>query len=493
VSKTFGSVRALQDVSIDILPGQVHALVGENGAGKSTLGKIIAGVYTPDGGHLEVKGEEVYMSSPRAALDRGIAAIEQEISLVPQLTVQENVFLGTELSRFGVLSRRRSAKRWRDLLDESGFKLSSRALAGTLRLGDQQQAEILRAISRDAELIVMDEPTAALNEEEVSRLHDVIRQLASGGAAVLIVSHFLREVLALADRITVLRDGRHIRTSLASEETEDSLVAAMLGRDLGTVFPAKVNAEADAPVVLQGTGLVGAGVDGVSLEVSAGEILGLAGLDGSGRDELAHILFGDVKPDRGTISISGKDVARPSPRRSLGRGLQLIPASRRDDGLFMQRPIIENASIGSLDKSTSLGFIRRGAERTRAEAVLEQLGVPTRRAGLAVATLSGGNQQKVLFARAMMRDLEVLIAHEPTRGVDIGAKAAIYELIASLAKSGVAVLLISSEPEELIGLSHRVLVMRRGCVAAELTGDEITEERILTAALTTTSNPMESA
>lgn len=484
ISKSFGAVRALDDVSFHIKPGTVHALIGENGAGKSTLGKIIAGVVQPDQGHVALSGQALSMRSPRDALVAGIATIEQEISLAPNLSVQDNVFLGAEPRTGGVVNRRELHRRWDTLREESGFRLGALDRAGSLRLGEQQQAEILRAVSRQADLIVMDEPTAALNEQETHALHETIRSVVARGATVLIVTHFLKEVLALADTITVLRDGRHVRTGPAGGESEASLINAMLGRDLSAVFPAKRPVPPTRPVVLRGQDIVAPGLNGVSVEVRAGEIVALAGLDNSGRDELARALYGDLTLHSGSVTVDGHRTRRPTPKRSLAHGLSMVPASRRDDGLFLGRPITFNAGIGSLSDVTRAGLVRRRAEAKRVAEVLRRLDVPADRGHIAVSTLSGGNQQKVLFARALLRETVALIAHEPTRGVDIGAKAAIYELLCDLADEGLGVLLISSEPQELIGLSHRVLVMRRGRISDELVGADICEERILTAALT---------
>jgi len=484
ISKSFGSVRALDNIGFRIEPGTVHALIGENGAGKSTLGKIIAGVIQPDRGHVALSGRVLSSRSPRDALVAGIATIEQEISLAPNLTVQDNVFLGAEPRTCGIVNRRELHRRWDGARAESGFDLAAFDRVGSLRLGERQQVEILRAVSRQADLIVMDEPTAALSGAEVHALHGTIRSIAARGASVLIVTHFLKEVLALADTITVLRDGKHVRTGPASAESETTLINAMLGRDLSTVFPAKRPAARSRPVVLSGQDVVAPGVSGVSIEVRAGEIVGLAGLDNSGRSELARALYGDLPLRGGAVTVDGHRTRRPAPRDSLAHGLSMIPASRRDDGLFLVRPIAENSSISSLPSVSRGGFVRRRAEAKQVADILSRLDVPADRGRSAVSTLSGGNQQKVLFARALLRRTVVLIAHEPTRGVDIGAKAAIYELLCGLADDGLGVLLISSEPQELIGLSHRVLVMHRGRVSDELFGADINEERILTAALT---------
>jgi ribose transport system ATP-binding protein len=482
ISKRFDGVKALEEVSVRIEPGTIHALIGENGAGKSTLGKIVSGVLWPDRGHLAIGNRPLLLKSPRDALAVGIATIEQEVALAPNLSVQDNVFLGAEPRRAGVVNRRGLRRLWQDAVADSGFHLAGSKLVKDLPLGLRQQAEILRAISRGADLIVMDEPTAALGRDESLALERDIRKLRDTGVSVIIISHFIKEVLALSDFVTVLRDGRVVRTAPAREETEQSLIQAMLGRPLSSVFPRKTPAPTSQPVALEGRDLVASGLHGVSLAVRAGEIVGVAGLDGSGRIEVGRALFGELPLVSGDIRVTGSRVARPSPRESIRRGVSLIPPSRRDDGLFPDRPVLENATISYLADLSRGGVVGRRAERRRVARVLEQLGVPMQRGRDAVGTLSGGSQQKVLFARAMMRDPVALIAIEPTRGIDIGAKASIYSLLGSLAEFGVGILLISAEHEELVGLARRILVMHQGRLSAELTGPEMTEERILSAA-----------
>jgi len=489
ISKRFGGVHALNDINLRIAPGTIHALIGENGAGKSTLGKVISGVLQPDRGRIAICNRPVLLRSPREALAVGIATIEQEVSLAPNLSVQDNVFLGAEPRRAGVINRRGLRRLWEETVADSGFHLTGSELVKGLPLGPRQQVEILRAISRQADLIVMDEPTAALGRDESRALHRDIRKLRDGGVAVLVISHFIKEVLALADSVTVLRDGRIVRTAPAREETERSLIEAMLGRPLSSVFPKKTPAPKSRSVLLEGRELVASGLDGISVEVRAGEIVGVAGLDGSGRIELGRALFGELPLASGYIRVAGSPVAMPTPRKLIRRGVSVIPPSRRDDGLFLHRSILENATISCLAEISRAGVIRRRAETRKVAHMLAQLDVPLRRCRDAVATLSGGNQQKVLFARAMMRDPVALIAIEPTRGIDIGAKASIYSLLASLAESGVGILLISSEQEELTGMAHRILVMHQGRVSAELSGPEMTEERILSAAFSNALQP----
>jgi rhamnose transport system ATP-binding protein len=481
VAKHFGGVQALRGVSLDITRGAVHALVGENGAGKSTLGRIVSGALAPDRGQIVLDGEPVSFRSPREALEHKVAAIAQEPFVVPQLTVAQNVFLGVEPASAGVLRGRKLYAGYDELAARAGFELPGHAPAGRLRTGEQQKVEILRALSRDAQLIVMDEPTAALSASETEHLHDIIRALVASGTTIILISHFLGEVLELSDTVTVLRDGHLIRTAPSADETEGSLVEAMLGRPLTSTFPAKQPAAPDAPVLLRVDGVSAPGVAEASFDVRAGEIVGIAGLVGAGRTELARALFGAAKLTSGTVALADGTVLGRSPSRSLADGLALVPESRKDEGLLFGRSAIENTTLSRLTRLARAGVIRRGLERKTARAMLERCDV--RGAfGAPVQALSGGNQQKVLLARTLLCDPQVLIADEPTRGVDVGAKRAIYDFVAEFAAGGRGVILISSELEEVLGLAHRILVMRLGRIVATLAGDEMTENAILRAA-----------
>ncbi len=463
IAKSFGGVRALEGVSLRIARGSIHALVGENGAGKSTLGKIISGVILPDRGELAVNGRVVHFHSPRAAMASGIVHIAQELSIVPALSVAENVLLGTEPRRAGFLRRRELRGRYAALTRRVGFELPGTAGAGQLRTADQQKVEILRALYRDAELIVMDEPTAALGRPDVETLHGIIRSLARSGTTIVLVSHFLGEVLELADDVTVLRDGHVVRTGQAAGQTEDSLLGAMLGRSAGAAFPARRAVPDGAPVLLSVDRLVAPGVAGVSLQVRAGEIVGLAGLVGAGRTELARAIYA-------------------APRSALRSGIAMIPESRKEQGLLLGRSVAENVSLASLRQVSRGALIARGRERQAVRQILARLDVRTAGQAGPAGALSGGNQQKLLFARVLLTQPRVLLADEPTRGVDVGAKRAIYELLTDLAARGLGVLLISSDIEEVLGLAHRVLVMRAGRIVAELSGGAATEAAVLAAA-----------
>jgi rhamnose transport system ATP-binding protein len=492
ITKSFGGTRALEGVSLTIGRGSIHALIGENGAGKSTLGKIIAGAHAQDEGQILLGGEPVRFHSPRDAIGRGVILIAQELSIMGSLTVEQNVFLGVEPSQAGFQNRRELRRKYDELAASVGFALDGGANAGSLRTADKQKVEILRALCRNAQLIVMDEPTAALSRPDVEALHGVIRQLARNGTTVVLVSHFLGEVLELADEVTILRDGRLVQTVPAAGRTEDSLMAAMLGRSLDATFPPKRPAPACARIVLEVRDLVAPGVNGVSFDLRAGEILGLAGLVGAGRTEVARAIYRANRVHSGTVTVStggtgGKTDARQTnvtgnPRSAMRAGVQMIPESRKDQGLLLGRSVRENVSLSTLAQVSRAGMVQPAAERRTVRDVLTRVDARGGGQSVPASSLSGGNQQKLLFARSLLSDPTVLIADEPTRGVDVGAKRAIYELLTALTDEGLGVLLISSDVEEILGLAHRVLVMRGGRVEAELTGEDATEAAILGAA-----------
>lgn len=485
VSKHFGGVQAVADVSVAVEAASVHGLVGENGAGKSTLAKIIGGVHQPDAGELLVDGETVRLRSPRDALAVGIATIAQEIALVPARNVLENVFLGIESRRLGVVDRAALRRRFAELDERAGFGLDPDAPSASLRTADQQKVEILRAIARDARLILMDEPTAALTADDSARLLEVIAALRNSGTAVVLVSHYLEEVLRAAETVTVMRDGKLVRTGPSQAETPQTLVHAMVGRALELTFPDKRPAPPSAPLVLEARGLSRTGaVEDVSLSVRAGEIVGLAGLVGSGRSEVARLLFGADRQTAGEVLLDGKPVRIKGPRQAARRGIALVPESRKEQGLLMVRSIRENATLATVSQHATAGIVHADRERARAEELTRRLDVRAPSTRVPVGSLSGGNQQKVLFAKWLATEPKLLIADEPTRGIDVAAKQQIHKLIADLAEGGMAVLLISSEIEEVLGLAHRVLVMRRGRIVEELAGDAATQETVMQAAFT---------
>jgi ABC-type sugar transport system ATPase subunit len=484
VAKRFGGVQALRGVDLRIERGRVHALVGENGAGKSTLGRVIAGGVVPDAGEIHVGGERVEFRSPRDALRAGITGIAQELALVPARSVVENVFLGVEApGRLGRVPSRELRARYEALTAEIGFELPARALVRELSISERQKVEILRAVARNAELVVFDEPTAALGAHDTEQLLSIVRRLVERGTSVVYVSHFLREVLGVADTITVLKDGARVRTAAAKEETEESLVTAMLGRPLTRRLPARCARKTERAVALDVDGLRVDGTDApVSLQVSEGEMVGIAGLVGSGRSELLQAIYGAHRVRGGVVRVAGKVVSVRSPRDGLRCGMSLLPESRKDQGLLMGRSTRENITLPHIGRLARAGVIRRRAERSSVTDVACRVALDDDRVTSAVSTLSGGNQQKALFARCLVRPPVVLLADEPTRGVDIGAKDAIYELLHELVASGMAILFVSSDIDEILALSDRVLVMRAGRIAAELTGEDINEDRIMRSA-----------
>ncbi|MGH2945020.1 MAG: sugar ABC transporter ATP-binding protein [Solirubrobacteraceae bacterium] len=480
VHKRFAGVQALQDIGMAIQAGSIHGLVGENGAGKSTLGRIIGGVVARDGGDLRIEGRPVSYRSPREALADGIAVIGQEPSLVPDLTILENVFLGVESSRRGVVDRAATRRRFRELEARARFGLDPDVTVSALSVADQQKVEILRAIARDARLIVMDEPTSSLAREETERLHAVVRGLRDDGMTLVYVSHFLEEVLELADRITVLRNGRLVETLEIADATVSRLIYGMMGQELGTAFPSKQPPAPDAEVLLSIRGLRRRGViEDIGFDVRRGEILGLAGLVGCGRTEVARAVFGADSVDAGTVAVAGARVLPLSPRHAIAAGIAFAPEDRKKEGLLLELSQGANVSLPHLRSLTRLGVTARARESRETGALLRDLRVTPPDPDRSVMTLSGGNQQKVLFAKWLLREPRVLILDEPTRGVDVGAKRAIYELIVSLARRGLAVIVISSEIEEVLGLAHRVLVMRRGRIAAELGPNELSPDAVM--------------
>ncbi len=472
IGKRYSGTKALDDVSVEVAGGTVHALVGANGAGKSTLGKIVGGVIRPDDGQLFIDDRPVRYASPREARIDGIATIAQELSPVPQMTVIENVFLGIEPRGSGLVHRRQMRTQYEKLIAQWGFELDGHAKVGGLRTADKQKVEILRAVACEARVIVMDEPTSSLTSVEIATLHRMIRALRASGRTIVYVSHFLDEVLDLADTVTVLRSGRLVRTGPAATETEGSLIAGMFGAAAEAEHFEKPQGST-APVRLEVSGLNRKGVlRDISLQIRAGEIVGLAGLVGSGRSELARAIAGADPLDGGTIVVDGTARRIRSPADAMAAGIAFLPESRKDDGLFMELSLASNTTFADLRAVASrFGLLRRALERVKTRALLNSLSVEPPNPSTRVANLSGGNQQKVLFARWLFRNPRVLILDEPTRGVDVAARAAIHRLINDLAAEGTAVLLISSEIEEVLGLAHRVLVMRLGSITREFAAD----------------------
>ena len=483
VTKRFGGTLALAGVDLAVGRGTVHSIVGENGAGKSTLGRIVSGVCAADSGEVRVAGRPVHLRSPRQALEHGVTVVAQELALLPARTVIENVFLGQEDHWGPVVRRRALRRRFAELADSSGIHVPAGAVVGSLPVAEQQKVEILRALARSAELIVMDEPSARLTAAESVVLDGIVRGLAAAGTTVVFISHFLDEVLSVSDVITVMRDGRVVRTVRGAEATRSGLITQMIGRPLDAGFPVRTPPAEGARPVLRVRDLGRRGVfRNVSFDVRAGEIVVLAGLVGAGRSEVARAIYGADRADTGSVELDGRPLRVRSPAGAVRAGLAMIPESRKEQGLLLGRSVSENVTLSSLAQLSRAGMVRPRPERRAVRDMLTRVDVRGGGQAMVASALSGGNQQKLLFARSLLRDPRVLIADEPTRGVDVGAKRAIYELLASLTESGLSVLLISSDVEEILGLAHRVLVMRAGRIVAELTGDEATESAVIGAA-----------
>ncbi|MDR5699328.1 sugar ABC transporter ATP-binding protein [Agromyces aerolatus] len=478
LSKSFDGAHALQDVSIEIRPGTVHALIGENGAGKSTLGKIVAGIHSADAGTISADGEIVHFSSPRDALRHGITMVAQEIALVGTRSVIENVYLGSELHRGPFVRTRELRRAYERLIDEVGIRLPATALVDDLTVADQQKVEILRAIARQAKVIVMDEPTARLATHEALALRSIVKRLRDRGTTIIYVSHFLEEVLDVSDEITILRDGRRVTTGPAHGQTATGLVEQMIGRSLDSTFPPKSPPPVEAAVRLRVSGLASHAFAGVDLEVRRGEIVAITGMVGSGRSEVLRAIYGSDRSHAGTVELDGVPRDRRTPGRSIRAGVSFVSESRKTDGLILDFAVRDNVSLPSLARFTRAGLVRRKAEAAAVAETTSAVGVKLQGILDTVGTLSGGNQQKVMFAKALLGEPVLLLVDEPTRGVDVGAKRQIYGLLTELARRGLGVLLVSSEMEEVIGLAHRVVVMRRGRLAGTLAHDELTEQGI---------------
>jgi rhamnose transport system ATP-binding protein len=482
VSKAFGAVRALSGVSLRLLPGEAHALLGENGAGKSTLIKTLAGVHRPDSGQVLVDARERRFSRPGDALAAGIAIICQEPALFGDLSVAENVFMGRQPLGFGRrIDVAAMEARTAELFSRLGVRLDPARPARGLSIADQQLVEIAKALSFDARVIVMDEPTAALSAHEVRRLFGVVRALREHNAAVLFVSHRLDEVFELCQRATVLRDGAFVWSGELAGETPASVVRRMVGRELSQLYPKQETTTGE--VLLEVRRLTREGVfTDVSFSVRSGEIVALSGLVGAGRSEVARAIFGIDRPDAGEVLVHGKALKRGSPTAAMAAGIGFVPEDRRQQGLVVEASIERNTALASLGRLSTFGLLRRRTERALARDWAVRLRLRYARLSDPAGVLSGGNQQKVVLAKWLARSPSVLIVDEPTRGIDVGTKAEVHRLLSELAGQGVAVLMISSELPEVLGMADRVLVVHEGRLVEELTRAEATEERVALAA-----------
>jgi len=482
ISKRFGAVQALTDVDVALFANEVHALVGENGAGKSTLVKILAGIHHPDAGRIQLSGEDLVLSGPAAARDLGIAVIHQHPNLFPDLTVAENVFVG-RLPRNGVRGvdwgeLNRTAQR---LFENLGVKQSVSVPVRGLSVADQQLVEIAKSLSLDARVLVMDEPTASLSSHEVERLFTIIRQLRARGVAILFVDHRMEEVFEIADRVSVLRDGRHVITAPINELNPAEAIRHMVGRRLETLFPKEQATIGE--IALEVRGLTRRGVfSNASFQVRRGEILGLAGLVGAGRTEIARVLFGIDRADAGEVLVAGKHAEIKSPKDAMRLGIVYVPEDRHAQGLVLDFSIAANVSLPIVERLSRLLVVDRVQERQIATDYSKQLQVRSTGVEQVASGLSGGNQQKVVLAKWLATKPTVLLLDEPTQGVDIGAKAEVHRIISQLAGQGMAIVLISSELLEVLGMADRIVVLHEGRVAAEFARDDATQERVMAAA-----------
>jgi ribose transport system ATP-binding protein len=481
IAKSFGGVHALRGVDFDVQSGEVHALIGENGAGKSTLMRVLGGEMPPSSGELRIDGKSTELHGPRAARAHGIAIIHQELALAPDLSVAENIFLG-ELS--GVISWSALRRRAGELIASLGFDIDPTRRVSSLAVAHQQVVEIAKALSRKVKIIVFDEPTAVLSAQDAERLHEIIARLRAEGVGIVYISHRLEEILSISDRVTVMKDGQVVATKPAAELTIDAMIRMMVGRPMAALFPAKgprtIGEERLAVRDLQAGRLV----RGVTFSVRGGEIVGLGGLVGSGRTEVARVIFGADALESGAIFLDGKEAKVRSPKNAVKAGICLVPEDRKGQGVVLDAAIRINATMARLSAVVNrFGFVRQALERKLVGDLASSLKLKASRIDAPVSTLSGGNQQKVVLAKWFHAGGNVIILDEPTRGVDVGAKSEIYGIVLKLAEAGKAVLVISSEHQELFGLCERILVIGEGQIHGELKSLDYSEERLLSLAI----------
>ena len=484
ISKAYAGVQALKNASFDLNAGEVHALVGENGAGKSTLIKIITGAVVADEGEIVINGEPVKENSPRHSKSLGVAAIYQQPALFPELTVAENIAIGREKSEsFGIVNWRERHSVAKNLLERVGARISTDAVAAELSMPQQQLVEIARALGADARIIIFDEPTASLSEEDTQNLFRVIRELRAQGTGIVYISHRLEELSLIADRVTVLRDGRTIETRQMTEVGREELIRLMVGRELSTIYPKRQIELGEVIFELKDFGSHRVGIQHINLAVRSGEIVGVAGLVGAGRTGLAKTIFGLAEPDEGEILLRGEPIRIGHPCEAVEHGIAYLPEDRRKHGVVLDFPISANITLASLKQISGFAGMDFKKEREIALSYTQRLAVKTPAIYNPVSTLSGGNQQKVALSRWLMTKPSILILDEPTQGVDVGAKAEIHELMMELAEQGIAILMISSELSEILGMSDRIAVMNGGTIVRIFDRSEATQDKILSAAL----------
>jgi ribose transport system ATP-binding protein len=479
VGKSFPGVRALHDVSFSVGAGEVVAVLGENGAGKSTLMKILAGVQMPDTGTIRLEGTPVQIRSVEEGLSLGIALIHQELNLATNLSIGANLFLGREPVKRGLIDEREITRRSRKLLERVGLDLDPATLVGDLSIGRQQLVEIAKALSTNARILIMDEPTSSLSQGETERLFEVVKDLRQNGVSILYISHRLGEVVELADRVVVLRDGENAGDLARGEITHDRMVSLMVGRDLAQFYAHEPHPPGEVVLSVSGLRTQAHPTHGIDFELRAGEIVGMAGLVGAGRTELLETLFGITPALGGTVIVEGVPRTLVNPRAAIAARMALVPEDRKQQGLILEMAVADNISLASISRDQRAGFLNFAAERRLTEEMTERMRIKTPSSRQIVRFLSGGNQQKVVLGKWLAMKPRILFLDEPTRGIDIGAKREIYALMEDLAKQGVAILFVSSELEEVIGMSDRALVMHEGRLAGELKREELGEEAIM--------------
>ena len=482
ISKIFPGVKALDNVQFTLRPGEIHALVGENGAGKSTFIKVLAGVHQPDGGEIILNGERIVMRDPIVAQKHGIAAIHQHAASYPDLSVAENIFIGHAFLKYGLINWRKTNEEARKLLDSIGAAISPTDTVGSLSVAQQQLVEIAKALSMDAKILIMDEPTAALSKRESEELYAISRKLRNRGTAIILISHRFEDIFGLADRATVLRDGKYIGTWDIDELDDAKLVNHMVGRDIEQFYPKKKAQAGRELLRVENLSKTGFFRD-ISFRVHAGEIVGLTGLVGAGRTEVVEALFGATSLDAGQIYVEGKKTRITCPHDAMAKGLGLLPEDRQREGLLMAWSINRNITLPTLGKCKSALFLSDKKERAISDALKRLLNIKANDIEATADSLSGGNQQKVVVAKQLAINPKIIILDEPTKGVDVGSKAAMYEIMSDLVSKGIGILMISSEMPEVIHMSDRVYVMREGRISAEFEAEGLTQARILEAAM----------
>lgn len=481
ISKEFPGVKALDGVSISVRRGTVHALMGENGAGKSTLMKCLFGIYQKDSGRIFLEGREVSFKSPKDALEHGVAMVHQELNQALKRNVMDNIWLGRYPKSIGfITSEHTMFKQTKKIFDELGLKINPRRLMSTMSVADRQMAEIAKAVSYNSKIIVLDEPTSSLTEQEVEHLFKIIDMLKKNGCGIIYISHKMEEILRISDDITVMRDGTHIITEPAEQMTMDKIIRLMVGRELSTRFPEKTNKPGEVILEVEGLTAKYSGIYDVSFNLKRGEILGLAGLAGAGRTEIIENLFGISAREGGKIKLFGKEIKNSSPKESIKNGFALLTEERRSTGIFGILDICENTTVSSPKRHTKAGFIiRNSVRRKNTEWAIKSMRIKTPNQKTQIRSLSGGNQQKVILGRWLLTEPEILMLDEPTRGIDVGAKYEIYQLIIDLAAKGKAVIMVSGELPELLGICDRIYVVSGGTIAGELSAEEATQEKIM--------------